>query len=433
MDVSSTDKIKLQELQLLRLQNMVDYCINNVPFYRNKLNEVGITSGNQIKKLSDISKIPFTTKKEIQDNYPNGLLAVPMDKVVRIQASSGTKGNPTIGYYTKKDIKIWSEATKRVLKINGVSKKDIIQISFGYGLFTGGLGFHQGAEKLGCTIIPSSTGNSLKQLIMMKDFNTSVLMATPSYATYLSELINESKKFKDSIKLKKVILGAERCTKAMKRIIENNLNCEVLDTYGLTECFGPGVSGECRAHDGMHILEDIFYPEIIDTATGEVLKDGEQGELVFTSLYREAMPLLRYKTGDITTLNHDKCSCGSSLVKMKAPFARVDDMFIFKGVNVFPTQIEYALEGIENISPYYLIRLERKNLKDTATLIIELSNNKNTYTEYELKKITNKIKNKLLEIIIVKIDVKLVDPNTLERSVGKSKRVEDLRYNKENI
>lgn len=422
---------EISELQLERLRNMVDYCINNVPFYRNKFIEVGITSGKQIKKLFDISKLPFTTKKELQDNYPNGILAVPMNKIVRIHASSGTKGNPTVGYYTKKDIKIWSEATKRVLQISGVNKNSVVQISLGYGLFTGGLGFHQGAEKLGCTIIPSSAGNSKKQLVMMKDIKTDVLMTTPSYATYLSELINDSETFRDNIKLKKVLLGAERCTKAMRQTIENNLNCEVLENYGLTECFGPGIAGECEEHNGMHILEDIFYPEIIDSETGEVLEDGKQGELVFTSLCREAMPLLRYRTGDITTLTHKKCKCGRTLVRMSAPYARVDDMFVLKGVNVFPTQIEYALEGIKNINPYYLIKLERKNLKDNATIIIELEKNKDLYTEYELQKIHKNIKRKLEEVVIVKMDIKLVNPNTLERVTGKSKRVEDLRYDLE--
>lgn len=416
----------LSKLQLERLQQMVDYCIKNVPFYQKKLYSVGIKNGKQIKKLSDISKIPFTTKAELQKNYPNGLLAVPMSRISRIHASSGTKGNPTIGYYTKKDLKTWTDACARVLCLNGLMKKDIVQNSLSYGLFTGALGFHNAIEKIGCPIIPASVGNTAKQLIMLKDFEVTAIMGTPSYIAYISELIKYQEE--NNFKIKKVFIGAERCTKSMKKMIETNLKCKVSENYGLTECFGPGVAGECEEYSGMHICEDIFYPEIIDPKTEEILGDEEPGELVFTSLSREAMPLLRYRTGDISSLNHNKCSCGRTSVRMKAPYTRTDDMFVFKGINVFPTQIEYALEGVEGISPYYKILLERKNLKDVATLYIELSNNKDTYNDYSLKKIIDKINNNLKEIVIVKMNIKLVNPNTLERATGKAKRVEDLRY-----
>lgn len=426
--IETMERKKLSKLQLRRLQDMIDYCIKNVPFYKEKLEKVGITSGKQIKKLSDISRIPFTTKEDITEDYSTRILAVPMDKVARIQASSGTTSKPKIVYYTKKDLEIWAEICARVLSMAGVTHRDVVQISFGYGLFTGAHGMHQGTEKIGGAIIPMSSGNSTKQLGMMQAMGTTTLIATPSYATYLSELIKKSNISIEGLKIEKVLLGSERTTKNMKDMIEKNLKCVVTNNYGMTEFFGPGVSGECEFRQGMHISEDIVYPEIIDPNTGEVLEDGNQGELVLTSLYREAMPLLRYRTGDITTLSHEECSCGRTSVRMEPPFSRVDDMIVFKGINIYPTQIEYVLENIEGISPYYLIKLERKNCQDTATLYVELNENKEKYVENSIIKIKEEIKNKLKEIVIAKIEVELVEPNTLERTTGKSKRVEDLRY-----
>ena len=419
---------QLRELQLERLKNMIDYCIENVPFYKNKLGDAGITSGEQIKTLADINRIPFTTKEDIKNNYPKGFLAVNMDKIARVHASSGTTGKPTIGYYTKKDLETWAEASARVLCLNGITQDDILQISVGYGLFTGAFGFHGGAELIGCTIVPASTGNTQKQLVMMHDVGVTALMATPSYATYLSELISNSERSRSEFTIKKVFLGAERCTQSMRKTIEQNLQVVTADNYGLTECFGPGVAGECEYQEGLHISEDIFYPEIIDPNTGEVLPDGEQGELVFTSLMREAMPLLRYRTRDITSLDHNICKCGRTSVRMKAPYARTDDMFVFKGVNVFPTQIECAIDGVDNLSPYYQIKLERNNYQDTATLYVELQKNKSEYTENELTKTLDILQHNLREIVIVKINIELVDPETLQRFTGKAKRVEDLRY-----
>lgn len=262
----------------------------------------------------------------MQKEYPKGFLAVPMNKVARIHASSGSTGKPTIGYYTKKDLEIWKEACARVLILNGLRKDDVFQIALNYGLFTGALGFHYGAEEIGSTIIPTSSGSTKKQLTMMSDFGVTALMATPTYATYLSELISQTK---TKVNIKKVLLGAERCTNSMKQEIINNFGCIPSDNYGLTEFLGPGVAGECEVHDGLHIMEDLFYPEIVDPVTGENLKDGEEGELVLTSLCREAMPLIRYRTGDITSLTHEKCLCGRTTVRMKAPYARTDDMFVF--------------------------------------------------------------------------------------------------------
>lgn len=422
---------QLRELQFNRLRKMVDYCIDNVPFYKDKLNKAGITSSCDIESLEDIRKLPFTTKDDLKENYPDGLLAVGMDKVARIHASSGTTGKPTIGYYTRRDMEIWAEAAARVLVLNGITKSDIMQISVGYGLFTGALGFHQGAEKIGCTIVPASTGNTKKQLVMLHDVGVTALMATPSYATYLSEVISKSGIPRGEFRIGKVLLGAERCTKSMRETIENNLGVVTADNYGLTECFGPGVAGECEYHAGMHISEDIFYPEIIDPATGEALPDGEQGELVFTSLLREGMPLLRYRTRDITTLNHVKCRCGRTSVRMAAPFARTDDMFVFKGVNVFPSQIECAIDETDGLSPYYHIRLEREGFVDTATLFVELKQPKELLSDRKLQEIEDCLQNKLREMVIVKVNTRLVDPETLQRFTGKAKRVEDLRYSGE--
>lgn len=426
--IETMPREELSCLQLQRLQNMVDYCYTEVPFYHKKLGNAGIISGRQIKTLDDIRKIPFTTKEELRDNYPDGLLAVPKSKIVRIHASSGTTGKPTIGYYTRRDMDTWNELAARVLSLNGITAEDTLQISVGYGLFTGALGFHGGAEKIGCTIIPASTGNTQKQLVMMHDCGVTALMATPSYATYLSELIAQSKSPLSEFKIKRVLFGAERVTKAMRKTVENNLQCPTADNYGLTECFGPGVGGECEFQTGLHISEDVFYPEIIDPLSEESVPDGTDGELVFTSLYREAMPLLRYKTRDITRITHQICKCGRTSCRIHAPKARTDDMFVFKGVNVFPSQIECVIDNVEQLSPFYLIKLKRENYRDTATLRVELKKPRSTYSGDELTEIQERLDFKMKEIVIVRMEIELLDPETLERSMGKSKRVQDLRY-----
>lgn len=429
-EIEIASRKEIEKLQLNRLKKMVDYCFNNVEFYRKRLSEVGITSGDQIKTLKDIERIPFTTKEDLQNSYPDGMLAVPKNKIARIHASSGTTGKPTVGYYTKKDVEVWADAAARVLVLNGLTEDDVFQVSVGYGLFTGALGFHQGAEKLGCTIIPASTGNTQKQLVMMRDMGVTVMMATPSYATYLSDLISKSDE-KSEYKIRRVMLGAERCSQNMRDTIENNLGVVALDNYGLTEFFGPGVSGECSAKEGLHISEDLFYPEVINPASGDVLGEGERGELVFTSLLREGTPILRYRTRDISSLDYSKCKCGRTTVRMTAPFARTDEMFVFKGVNVYPSQIECALENVEGISPFYKILLSRENYQDNATLFVEVDNN--NYTDEEKNTIIKKIECKLKEIIIVKINIQLVEYGTIERSEGKSVRVEDKRYSAKEV
>lgn len=426
IEMASRDE--LVSIQLSRLQSIVDYCIRKVPFYAKRLHEVGIESGSEIGCLADIEKIPFTTKEDLRDNYPDGFLAVPMKEVVRVHASSGTTGKPTVGYYTRKDMDTWSEAAARVLVQNGLTSDDIMQVSVGYGLFTGAFGFHQGAERIGCTIVPASTGNTQKQLVMLRDIGATVLMATPSYATYLSDLIANSETPRTEYRLRRVLLGAERCTEAMRRTIEENLGVPTADNYGLTECMGPGLAGECEFRRGLHISEDLFYPEIIAPGTGAVLPEGETGELVLTTLLREGMPLLRYRTRDLTSIDRTPCECGRTSARVKAPQSRVDDMFVFKGVNVCPSQVECALDSVKGLAPFYRIELARKDNRDYAKVKVELPHPKAEYSLTELDRLKMDLDYKLKEVVIVRMDIELVDPGAIERATGKSKRVEDLRY-----
>lgn len=428
-EIEAMDRALLQQLQLSRLQSMVDYCIAHSSFYKAKLKNAGIDSGRCIQALEDIKQLPFTTKEELRDNYPTGLLAVPMNEVTRIHASSGTTGKPTLGFYTKNDIATWADAAARVLSQNGLKSNDIMQVSVGYGLFTGALGFHQGAEKIGCTIIPASTGNTEKQLVMMHDLGVTVLMATPSYAAYLAERIVATGKLKE-FKLRRILFGAERCSAATRRMIEDTLHVETADNYGMTEFFGPGVAGECEAKQGMHITEDIFYPEVIDPEDGKVLTDNVVGELVLTSLNREAMPLLRYRTRDLTSIDHSVCSCGRTTARIQAPHGRTDDMFVFKGINVFPSQIETAMGHVKALSPHYRITLNRdKSFQDHALLEVELR--ESGLSDEAMNRIQSEFEHWLREIVIVRITVNLRQPGTLERFSGKSQRVFDNRYMRE--
>lgn len=421
-------RTEMEKLQLERLQKIVDYCYKNVPFYHEKLESVGITSGSQIKSLADINKIPFTTKEDLNNNYPYGFLAVDKSKIARIHASSGTTGKPKLAFYTKNDLELWKKLSARVLRLNGLLEEDIFQISVGYGLFTGAFGFHYGAEEVGAAIIPASTGNTQKQLVLLEDLGVTAFMATPSYATYISELIKEKDPNHEKFKLKKILLGAERATSNMRNIIEKNTGVETRDNYGLTECFGPGVAGECDAREGMHISEDYFYPEIVDPQTGEQLEEGKQGELVFTTLLKEGFPLLRYRTRDITSLNYDKCKCGRTTVRMDYPYARVDDMFVIKGVNVYPSQIEELIDKIPELTHQYKIVLNRNNNIDTFKLIVELKEKIDFYSNDEILNIEDKLNTEIRKTIIVKVELEIVGNGTLERVVGKTKRVEDNRY-----
>lgn len=418
---------EIEALQLERLKSTVAYCYNNVPFYHKKLTDAGVFDGEKIKQLSDIQYIPFTTKEDFRENYPFGMAAVPMKDIVRIHASSGTTGKPTVGLYTKEDLDIWSDCVARVTVAGGVTAEDIIQISFGYGLFTGALGLHYGLEKVGATVIPASSGNTEKQLMMFRDFGVTGLVATPSYALYLSEAMKESGYPKEAYKLRLGILGSEPCTPEMRKQIEENMGIYVSDNYGLTEIGGPGVSGDCPERQGMHFAEDHFLPEIINKDTGDVLGEDEVGELVVTTLTRRGMPVLRYRTKDITKISYGPCKCGRTHARMSKTMGRTDDMLIIKGVNVFPTQIESALITMDHIGPHYQLIVRRENFKDNLEVKVELVNGDLLESYGELEALKKQIQAKLKSVLGLQTKVTLVQPKTLERFQGKAKRILDLR------
>lgn len=418
---------EIEALQLERLKSTVAYCYNNVPFYHKKLTDAGVFDGEKIKQLSDIQYIPFTTKEDFRENYPFGMAAVPMKDIVRIHASSGTTGKPTVGLYTKEDLDIWSDCVARVTVAGGVTAEDIIQISFGYGLFTGALGLHYGLEKVGATVIPASSGNTEKQLMMFRDFGVTGLVATPSYALYLSEAMKEAGYPKEAYKLRLGILGSEPCTPEMRKQIEENMGIYVSDNYGLTEIGGPGVSGDCPERQGMHFAEDHFLPEIINKDTGDVLGEDEVGELVVTTLTRRGMPVLRYRTKDITKISYEPCKCGRTHARMSKTMGRTDDMLIIKGVNVFPTQIESALITMDHIGPHYQLIVRRENFKDNLEVKVELVNGDLLESYGELEALKKQIQAKLKSVLGLQTKVTLVQPKTLERFQGKAKRILDLR------
>ena len=425
-EIETMPRKQIEAMQLERLKWMVDYCYNNVPFYHERLGTAGIT-GDRIKTLSDIQYIPFTTKDDIRDNYPFGMLARPMKEIVRIHASSGTTGKPTVGAYTKEDLDNWAEQVARIAYAGGAREDDIFQISFGYGLFTGALGLHYGLEKIGATVIPASSGNTAKQLMMFRDFGVTGLVATPSYALYLSEMVRESGYPREDYKLRLGLLGSEGCTEEMREQIEKNLGIFVTDNYGMTELTGPGVSGECEYRCGLHFAEDAFLPEIIDTATGERKAPGESGELVVTTLLREGMPVLRYRTKDITRLNYEPCRCGRTHVRMDKVTGRTDDMMIIKGVNVFPSQIESVLVSTKGIGPHYQLVVRRQNFMDNLEVKVELVSTELLESYGELKALQRGLHDRLKSVLGLETKVTLVEPKSLERFQGKAKRILDLR------
>ncbi len=427
IDIETMPRKEIEALQLERLKKLVKYCYDNVPLYHQRLTDAGVFDGEKIKTLSDIEYIPFTTKDDFRDNYPFGLMATPMKDIVRIHASSGTTGKPTVGVYTKEDLKIWADCVARVAAAGGVTADDVIQISFGYGMFTGALGLHYGLENIGATVIPASSGNTEKQLMMMRDYGVTGLVATPSYALYLSEAIKEAGYPLSDYKLKLGILGSEPCTVAMRSQIENNLNIRVSDNYGMTELGGPGVSGDCTERDGMHFAEDHFLPEIIDTETGKRLGEGEVGELVVTTLTKRGMPVLRYRTKDITKLSYEPCSCGRTHCRMAKTMGRTDDMLIIKGVNVFPTQIENILIEIDDIAPHYMLVVTRENFRDALEIKVELTNAELLENYQSLNNLKAYIEHKMQSILGLRTKITLVAPKTLERFQGKAKRIVDLR------
>jgi len=416
----------LQEIQFKRLVETVKRVYTNVPYYRKKMQESGIIP-EDIKSLDDLRKLPFTTKQDLRDNYPYGLFAVPMSEIVRIHASSGTTGKPTVVGYTKHDIGIWSEVMARTLVAAGADKHSFVQIAYGYGLFTGGLGVHYGAERIGASVIPISSGNTKRQIQIMVDFGTTVLACTPSYALYLAETMEEMGIDKSQLKLKSGVFGAEPWSENMRKEIESKLNIKAYDIYGLSEIIGPGVSFECEYQCGMHINEDHFLPEIINPETGEVLGEGEYGELVFTTITKEGLPLIRYRTRDITALHYDRCRCGRTLVRMEKVIGRTDDMIIIRGVNVFPSQIESVLLEMGEVEPHYQLIVDRVNNLDVLEVLVEVSERMFSDEVKKLEQLEKKITKAIEETLGISVKVRLVEPKTIERSEGKAKRVIDKR------
>lgn len=416
---------EMTALQSARLVKTVNHVYHNVEFYRKKMQQLGLEPGD-IKGIEDITKLPYTTKDDLRDNYPFGLFAVPQSEVVRIHASSGTTGKATIVGYSRRDIDIWSECVARVLSMADVGKNDIIQVAYGYGLFTGGLGAHYGAENLGATVVPMSTGNTKKLVTMMEDFGATAIACTPSYLLHIAETLEENN-LVDKIKLRAAICGAEPWTENMRKEIEERLHINAFDIYGLSEIMGPGVAADCIHHKGLHIWEDHFFPEIISADTLEPVADGELGELAITTLTKEALPLLRYRTKDLTSITHEKCECGRTSARISRFKGRSDDMLIIRGVNVFPSQIESALLEIGETSPHYMMIVDRVNNHDTLEIMVEVEERFFSDEIKQLESLTKKIAHVIQQAIGLAVKVKLVEPRTLERSEGKAKHVIDKR------
>ena len=417
---------EMQKLQSERLMKTVKRVYHNVPYYRAKMQAIGVEP-EDIKGIEDLRKLPFTYKQDLRDKYPYGLFAAPLSEIVRIHASSGTTGKKTVVGYTRNDLEKWSEVMARTLTSVGATKESVIQIAYGYGLFTGGLGAHYGAEKIGASVIPISGGNTKLQIELMKDFGTTLLACTPSYALYMAEEIEESGIKLSELKLKAGVFGAEPWSAAMRSEIERRLGIVAIDIYGLSEVIGPGVATECICKCGLHVQEDHFIPEIIDPDTEEVLPAGSVGELVFSTVTKEGLPLIRYRTRDISSLNYETCECGRTLVRMDKVTGRTDDMLIIRGVNVFPSQIESVLLELGETAPHYLILVDRIGSLDVMEVWVEMTQ---TLFSDEVKKIEDMertIRKKIEETLGISVKVKLVEPKSIERSEGKAKRVIDKR------
>lgn len=412
-------------MQSARLRKTVDRVYHNVVFYRKKMQELGLEPGD-IKGIEDLDKLPFTTKEDLRDNYPFGLFAVPDSQVLRLHASSGTTGKATVVGYTRRDIDIWQECVTRVLSMANVGIHDKIQVAYGYGLFTGGLGLHYGAENLGATVVPMSTGNTAKLVDMMEDFGVTAIACTPSYLLHIAETLEEAGKL-DKIKLKTAICGAEPWTDNMRREIEDRLNIKAYDIYGLSEIIGPGVAADCDYHRGLHIYEDHFIPEVIHSDTLNKCNEDEVGELVFTTITKEAMPLLRYRTKDLTSINYDSCDCGRTMARISRFKGRADDMLIIRGVNVFPSQVETALLTLGGVTPYYMMIVDRVNNLDMLEVQVEVEERFFSDEIKELENLNKRITSVLQSALGLSVKVKLVEPKTIQRSEGKAKRVIDKR------
>lgn len=416
----------MRRLQSERLIETVKRCYENVPFYKKKMDQKGIRP-EDIKSIDDITKLPFTTKHDLRDEYPFGLQAVPMEEVVRVHASSGTTGKPVVATYTQNDLDNWAEGVARVLAVGDVGPGDVVQVSYGYGLFTGGLGAHQGANKLGAIQLPTSAGNSEKQVMLMKDFGTTALCCTPSYALHLTEVMRKCDIKKEDLKLRVGFFGAEPWTWGIRRELEDKLGIKAIDIYGLTEMSGPGVGGECQYQDGTHVWEDMFYPEIVNPDTLEPVAPGERGELVFTSLCKEAMPIIRYRTRDLTHLIYEKCRCGRTAVRMGKILGRSDDMLIIRGVNVFPSQIEAILTEFPAFTPQYFITVDRKHNEDTFDLDVELREDLFSPNPAKQMPFIKYLYDRLVSVTGIKPNIHIQPPGTIQRSMGKAKHVLDKR------
>ena len=424
--IECASREEMKAVQSERLKETVTRIYHNVPAYRKKMQDAGLVPGD-IKSVDDLAKLPFTVKQDLRDNYPFGMFTVPMSEIVRLHASSGTTGKPTVVGYTRKDLTTWSEVVTRTLCMAGVNREDIVQVAYGYGLFTGGLGIHYGCENLGASVIPISGGNTQKQIQLIQDFGSSVICCTPSYSLFLAEEMAEMGLKKEDINLRIGIFGAEPWTENMRKEIENKLGVKAIDIYGLSEIIGPGVSCECTHQCGMHINEDHFIPEIIDPKTLEPMPAGEVGELVFTTVTKEGIPLIRYRTRDLTRLIYDKCECGRTLVRMEKCKGRSDDMLIIRGVNVFPSQIESVLLEMSETEPHYLLIVEREGNLDTLNLMVEVQEQFFSDEVKQLEALRKKITHNIQSLLGISVNVKLVEPKTIERTAGKAKRVVDNR------
>lgn len=424
--IETMPREELVKMQGERLRRTVERVYTNVPYFREKMQQMGLLPGD-IKTAADLTKLPFTTKADLRDNYPFGMFAAPMEEIVRIHASSGTTGKQTVVGYTGKDIEVWSECMARCLVMAGQDKNSRVQVSYGYGLFTGGLGAHYGTERMGATVIPTSSGNTQRQITILKDFGTTALCCTPSYALFIAETMEQMGVKKEELSLTAGIFGAEPWTVGMRREIESRLGIKAYDIYGLSEIMGPSVSQDCWYQDGLHVWEDNCIVEIIDPDTCEVLPEGSTGEIVFTTINKEGIPLIRYRTRDISSLNYAPCACGRTHVRMAKPAGRSDDMLIIRGVNVFPSQIESVLLDMGETTANYQIIVEREGLLDNMTLEIEVSDKMFSDEVKRLEGVEKAIRRQIESVLGISCQVRLVEPMTIARSEGKAKRVIDNR------
>ncbi len=425
-EIECMDREKLDSLQLEKLKKTAKRVYENVPFYKKAFDGKGIKP-EDIKSLDDLKRLPFTMKTDLRDNYPFGLFAAPKEEIVRVHASSGTTGKPTVVGYTKRDIANWADLMARTLVFAGGNRHSVVQVAYGYGLFTGGLGAHYGAEALGAMTVPVSGGNTERQIMLMQDFGSTILACTPSYALFMAETMEEMGVDRKSLKLEAGIFGAEPWTEAMRNEIEQRLKILAIDIYGLSEIMGPGVASDCKYKCGLHIAEDYFLPEIIDPDTLEPLPYGEKGELVITTIDKEGIPLIRYRTRDITSLHPEKCGCGRTMVRMDKVMGRTDDMLIIRGVNVFPSQIESVLVKMTEVSPNYQIIVDRADNFDTLEVQVEVLPEFFSDEVKRLETLSEKIRSKIQNVLNINMKVTLVEPKTIERSMGKAKRVIDKR------